>query len=142
MTDSIKPATLFTIAGLCETTAALSLVQNGDPFSSANWTVDEFVRAFGIQASTRGFTQFPSLYWRSFLQEMKVLLCTDNRKYESLRQEIKTALNKGQPYLVSTIAVTIAAVVGAPAAAVISPLVAVLFIVVLRAGEKAFCRMT
>jgi hypothetical protein len=143
MSDSINPVALFTIEGLCETTTALSLVQNdGDPFSAANWTVDEFVRAFGIQASSRGFREVPSLYWRSFLEEMKLLLCTDDARHAPLRHLINTSIDKGQPYLVSTIAAGIAAAVSAPAAAVIAPLVAVLFIVVIRAGKQTFCQMT
>ena len=82
----------------------------------------------------------PILYWRAFLNEFKIFLCTNDKKYASLRRELALVEGKSQAALVSVIAASIGASIGA-IATVIAPLVKLSLIVVIRVSKEAFCRM-
>jgi hypothetical protein len=84
-----------------------------------------------MHPSFTGVRSYPNLKF-SFVRK--------NRKYASLRRRLVLSGNESQTALVSVIAASIGARVGA-IRAVIAPLVILSLIVVMRVGIEAFCRM-
>jgi hypothetical protein len=78
-------------------------------------------------------------YWDAFKIEFKLLLCTKNRKYSSLRRELRKQKGTAQPALVSVISAAIGANLGTMGV-VIAPIVVMSLMTVLSIGREAYCR--
>ena len=77
-------------------------------------------------------------YWDRLKGEFRLLLCTKDKKYTTLRKELNAAAKKSQTIIVSTIAAAMASRFGV-AAGVLVPFCALCLIVVSRLGKEAFC---
>jgi hypothetical protein len=77
-------------------------------------------------------------YWVRLKDEFRLLLCTKDKKYNSLRKELSTASKKSQTAIVSMIAVAMASQFGVISGALV-PFCALCLIAVARLGKEAFC---
>ena len=76
---------------------------------------------------------------KSFKNEFRILLCTKDKKYASVRKSLSQAGDKTQLTIVSAISAAVGASVGAVEGSLI-PLCAICLIAVLKMGKEAFCR--
>jgi hypothetical protein len=77
-------------------------------------------------------------YWKRVQRELRILLCTNDQKYASLRKHIGKNSKATQVALVSAISGSIGAYMGV-AAAVISPFVTLGLMTLLQVGKNAWC---
>ena len=78
-------------------------------------------------------------YWRALVLEIRVLLCTDDPKYDDLRPNIiKISNNKLGRSTLSALAVAIAATLGVEDA-IILPFVALTLYAITKVGLNAWC---
>jgi hypothetical protein len=80
-------------------------------------------------------------YWDNLKVEFRILVCTKEKKYASLRRKMETAGRKSQTALVSMLAAAMATYIGV-AAGVLVPFCALCLIAVLKLGKEAFCNTT
>lgn len=79
-------------------------------------------------------------YWQALKKEFRILLCTNDKKYQKLRRNLAKSHDKAQLAIVSTISAAVASSVGVIAGALV-PVCAMLLIAVLKLGKEAFCRV-
>lgn len=77
-------------------------------------------------------------YWEQLKDEFRILICTREKKYESLRKELGSTQKKSQTVVVSVIAATMADQFGV-AVGVITPFCALCLVAIVRLGKEAFC---
>lgn len=77
-------------------------------------------------------------YWERLKDELKIFICTTDKKYADLRKKLTASAEKSQIAIVSTIAAAMAAQFGV-LAGVLVPFVAMCLIVLARTGKEAFC---
>jgi hypothetical protein len=77
-------------------------------------------------------------YWKRVKRELHILICTNDRKYETLRKYIGKEGKTTQVALVSTISASIGACLGM-AATVIGPFVTLALMALLQVGTNAWC---
>ena len=77
-------------------------------------------------------------YWEQFKNEFMKLICTSDKKYQSLRKELLTAANKSHTTIVSSIAAVMASQFGVTAG-VLVPFCALLLIAIIKVGIETFC---
>jgi hypothetical protein len=77
-------------------------------------------------------------YWQRLKNEFKIFVCTNDKKYSSLKKSLSTSADKSQTTIVATIAAGMAAQFGV-VAGVLVPFVAMCLIVLIRLGKEAFC---
>jgi hypothetical protein len=80
----------------------------------------------------------PSL-WVRVKQEFRILICTNNKRYSTLRKQFAAIGTKSQTTIVSLFSVAIGKAVGV-AAAVITPFVVLGLKAILQVGQEAYCR--
>lgn len=85
-----------------------------------------------------GASQVQPNYWKRVKRELSILICTDDRRYETLRRYIGKEGKTTQLALVSTIAAGIGAYLGM-AATVIGPFVTLGLMALLQVGTNAWC---
>ena len=87
-----------------------------------------------------GYAQYISWpdYWWQFKNEFKLLVCTQDKKYQTLRKKLIKKADKSHTTIVSAIAAVVAANFGVTAGVLI-PFVAMCLIAILRMGIEAFC---
>ncbi len=76
--------------------------------------------------------------WGRVKNEMHLLLCTNDKKYSSLRSSLAKQGHATNVVVVGAIAGAVGASIGAVAASVV-PLVALILAAVLRIGKEAYC---
>jgi hypothetical protein len=77
-------------------------------------------------------------YWQKLKDEFRLLLCTKDKKYSTVRKELGSAAKKSQTTIVSLVAATMATQFGV-VAGVLVPFCALCLIAVSRLGKEAFC---
>jgi len=77
-------------------------------------------------------------YWKRVQRELHLLICTTDRKYETLRRYIGKENKTTQVALVSTISASIGSYLGM-AATVIGPFVMLGLMALLQVGKNAWC---
>jgi hypothetical protein len=77
-------------------------------------------------------------YWKRIKRELHILVCTDDRKYQTLRRHIGKESRTTQAAIVSTISIGIASQIGF-AATVIGPFVSLGLMALLELGTNAWC---
>jgi hypothetical protein len=77
-------------------------------------------------------------YWKRVKRELHILICTNDRRYETLRKYIGKESKTTQIALVSAIAGSIGAYIGM-AATVIGPFVTLGLMALLQVGKNAWC---
>ena len=81
---------------------------------------------------------FTTDYWRALKKEFRLFLCTDDKRYADLRKKLDAAGTKSQTTIVSMIAASVAAHVGAVAGTLV-PLCALILLAGARLGKNAIC---
>jgi hypothetical protein len=82
----------------------------------------------------------PKKCWSYVKEEIRILICTDDEKYEKLRAQLEKAHDKGTTYIVGTITGVVGATLGIPAG-VITPFCALALSSALKIGKEAYCAM-
>jgi hypothetical protein len=77
-------------------------------------------------------------YWVRVKKELHILICTNDRKYESLRRQLGKESRVTQAAMVTGIGATIGASIGM-SGTVIGPFVTLGLIALLRVGKNAWC---
>ena len=77
-------------------------------------------------------------YWVQLKNEFRILICTSDRKYYSLRKQLSAAGQKSHATIVSSIAAVMASQFGV-VAGVLVPFCALLLLAMLKLGKEAFC---
>jgi hypothetical protein len=77
-------------------------------------------------------------YWSALKREFRRLVCTNDKRYSTLKARLNAAGSKSQLTLVSTIAVAVSAHVGV-AAGVLVPFCSLCLIALVKLGKEAFC---
>lgn len=77
-------------------------------------------------------------FWPKLKIEFRILVCTDDKKYDSLRRQLKASSGKSQTVIVSAIAAAMAVHVGV-IAGVLVPFCALCLFGILKLGQSAFC---
>ncbi len=85
-----------------------------------------------------GVRQVQPNYWKRVKRELHILICTNDRKYETLRRYIGKESKTTQVALVSTISASIGAYLGM-AATVVGPFVTLGLMALLQVGTNAWC---
>jgi hypothetical protein len=80
-------------------------------------------------------------YWDYVRTEMRLFLCTDDKKYKSLWKQIDDMQKKSTTAIVGVIAAFLGSSLGAPAT-ILAGFVAVCLYAVLKVGKEAYCRYT
>lgn len=80
-------------------------------------------------------------YWNYVKAEMRLFLCTDDKKYRALWKQIAGLQKKSTTAIVGLIAAFLGELVGAPAA-LLAGFVAVCLYAVLKVGKEAYCNFT
>jgi hypothetical protein len=78
-------------------------------------------------------------YWERLKQEFCLFVCTRDKKYGSLRKDLRTKVQQSQGVIVSTIAAAMAHSVGV-AAGILVPFCALCLLALARIGKEAFCK--
>jgi hypothetical protein len=81
---------------------------------------------------------WPDWYWRELKREVKIFICTSDKKYADLRKRLSTSADKSQTAIVSAIAAGMAAQFGVVAGLLV-PFIALCLVVLARIGKEAFC---
>ena len=79
-------------------------------------------------------------YWERVKEELHILICTKDPKYEKLRDSLQDANEKGTKYVITMISSAIGSVMGVEAG-VISAFCAVLLHSVVKIGVEAYCAL-
>src|SRR4051794_20111260 len=78
-------------------------------------------------------------FYLELKREFRVLLCTKDKKYASLRRRLSSTGDKSQLTIVSAISAAVASSLGLAATAIV-PLCAICLIAALKMGKEAFCK--
>jgi hypothetical protein len=96
-------------------------------------TIEQIGERYGPLDVTRGAAAWPLLK-----NEFRILMCTNDKKYASIRKEFSKAGSKTQLAIVSSIAAAVGASLGVVLGSLV-PFCAICFIAVLKMGKEAFC---
>jgi hypothetical protein len=77
-------------------------------------------------------------YWKSFKDEMRILICTDDEKYASLRKQLGSAGAKSQVVILTSVTAALAPYIGLAAGALV-PMCAVTLLAIAQVGKNALC---
>lgn len=80
-------------------------------------------------------------YWDYVKTEMRLFLCTDDKKYKSLWKQIDGMQKRSTTAVVGIIAAFLGSLLGAPAT-ILAGFVAVCLYAVLKVGKEAYCSNT
>jgi hypothetical protein len=102
-------------------------------------TIDDLGQELAIEAhpDEQGFG-FSGKLWNTLKREFRALLCQADPKYTDLRKQLNSLASQSTTGLVAAISGALGASIG-DAAAVISPMVALLLLAAIRLGKEAFC---
>jgi len=78
-------------------------------------------------------------YWPKFKEEMRLLICTDDKKYAAVRRQLLTGGKKSQAVILSTISAALAPHIGVIAGVAV-PLSGITLYAIAVAGKHALCR--
>lgn len=93
----------------------------------------------GEGLATKGGESWPKDIFPRLLQELHILICTDDKKYKSIKEKIKGEATTSANVIVFVISDAVAIHAGlAPALCV--PLVALIFASIAKAGVAAWCQ--
>jgi hypothetical protein len=95
-------------------------------------------RPDALRKGSAAVRQVQPNYWKRVKRELHILICTNDRKYETLRKYIGKESKTTQIALVSAIAGSIGAYIGM-AATVIGPFVTLALMALLQVGTNAWC---
>ena len=99
-------------------------------------------QGFGAKASASNdrsyFKRPPMDFWSALKKELRILICTDDEKYEELRKKINENKTSVTAFTVSTISATLAPIVGTTVAA-LSPLVGIALYAMIILGKNTWC---
>ena len=95
-------------------------------------------RSVTRKVGSTGVRQVQPNYWKRVKRELHILICTNDRRYETLRRYIGKESKTTQVALVSTISASIGAYLGM-AATVIGPFVTLGLMALLQVGTNAWC---
>ena len=90
------------------------------------------------KASVKKFERNKKTYWGQVKEELRLLICTKDKKYADLRKKLNTAVGQAKDPAVVMISAAVASAIGV-AVGVVSGLVAVLLFAILKIGVNAFC---
>jgi len=90
------------------------------------------------KVGSAGLRQVQPNYWKRVKRELHILICTTDRRYETLRRYIGKESKTTQVALVSAISASIGAYLGM-AATVIGPFVTLGLMALLQVGTNAWC---
>jgi hypothetical protein len=90
------------------------------------------------KVGSSGVRQVQRNYWKRVKRELHILICTNDRRYETLRRYIGKESKTTQIALVSTISASIGAYLGM-AATVVGPFVTLGLMALLQVGTNAWC---
>ena len=90
------------------------------------------------KVGSTGVRQIQPNYWKRVKRELHILICTNNRRYETLRRYIGKENKTTQVALVSAISASIGAHLGMTAT-VIGPFVTLGLMALLQVGKNAWC---
>jgi len=80
----------------------------------------------------------PKEWWPKVKQEFHIFLCTDDKKYEKLRKQLKSSARATSTTILPSITAAIGSTLGFPAGA-ITGLVALCLYGLLKIGKEAYC---
>lgn len=90
------------------------------------------------RASEDGLGIAPNRYWQALIEELYILLCTEDAKYTDVRKEINDVGKVTGRYLVPTIATGIAVVIGVETA-ILFPFVGLALLAIIKLGQNTWC---
>lgn len=96
-------------------------------------------KLLGFGKKSAGQSGAPSTAWRAFTAEWRELSCTDNAKYDGLRDQVKALRGRPATVIVSTIAAGLSNDIGIEAGLLV-PFVAILLHGILTVGNNVICR--
>ena len=82
----------------------------------------------------------PKKYWEYLKQEVHILICTDNPKYEDLRKKLIDVHGDGTKYIVGLVTGAIGVALGIEAGA-LTAMCAVILHAAVKIGKEAYCAM-
>jgi hypothetical protein len=80
----------------------------------------------------------PPQFWKNLKEEFRLLVCTNDKKYKSLRKQLGSNAGRSQTVIVSTISAAMAHSIGVTAG-VLVPFCALCLLALARLGKEAFC---
>jgi len=117
-----------------------SLVCDGLKLSAEDTrTIEELGNTLPSHVQPEGLFASPPRYWQNLKEEFRLLVCTNDSKYASLRRQLRTKGNKSQAVIVSIISAAMAHTVGV-AAGILVPFCALCLLAFARVGKEAFCK--
>lgn len=102
-------------------------------------TIEDVGRTLPSYAQPGAQFAFPPAYWQNLKNEFRLLVCTNDKKYSSLRKELGLENQRSQTVIVSMIAVALAHSVGV-AAGTLTPFCALCLLALGRMGKEALCK--
>jgi hypothetical protein len=109
----------------------------------------DIIDSLGSQLGYRGYPGEPVEHfysppktWEALKEEFRILVCTKDKKYSSLRKKLGTTGAKSQTMIVSMIAAAMAPPLGVAVSAVLVPFCALVLLGLLKVGKEAYCRTT
>jgi hypothetical protein len=78
-------------------------------------------------------------YWENLKEEFRILICTKDKKYASLRRELNAKAHRSQTVIVSMISATMTSTLGI-SAGILVPFCALCLLALARIGKEAFCK--
>lgn len=120
----------------------IALVKAGHVLSEHDFT-EATIEQLGNELLPRAidgevmYATWPS-YWAQLKAEIRILVCTREKKYEQLRKKLANSADKSQMTVVSLIAAAMATQFGV-AAGVLVPFCALCLVVLVRIGKEAYC---
>ena len=93
---------------------------------------------YRAKKTKKAVSQVQPNYWKRVKHELHLLVCTNDRKYATLRKHLGKEGRTTQVAIVSSISAAIGAIIGASAAA-IGPFVTLGLMALLQVGTNAWC---
>jgi hypothetical protein len=105
-----------------------------------SWEKNTFEELGQKMAKANGSqTREPSKTWNPVKNEVVILVCTSQKKYDHLRKRIRQVGTTTQTAVVPMIAAAVAVSIGATSGAIIGPMVALALLLVVWVGKEVFC---
>jgi len=80
----------------------------------------------------------PKRYWEQVKSEMFILICTNDKKYDSLRKSLQETTDKSTKYILASIAGAVGGVLGVEAG-ILSGFCAIILHSIIKIGKETYC---
>ncbi|KIO48336.1 hypothetical protein [Nitrosospira sp. NpAV] len=117
--------------------AAALMVQGAPQFFASLKPKDKVELMKGFHTRSQSHLP-PKDWWPKIKEEFHIFLCTDDKKYDELRRELKSSGGKTSATILSIITASIGSKLGFEAGTIVS-LVALCLYALLKIGKEAYC---